>query len=337
MRFQAFIAASTWCALIAAAHAADLPGSQDPPDFKRFEGSEIIHYATNAYEQYFLARGEGSIGVGFEKEERVEGATVHVVYKGPAGAASLEIFRNYEQLLSDLGFEETFKLDSGSLGYLSSVDFHQRVYFQSGYLARKAHEWTPFQDSKNQYYATGKKTVDGQTVSVAVLVVESGGLDWQEPSLKQPIQIKLGQAVIGLDVITGKQINYRMVEVKADEMAKVLGNDGKLDLYGILFDIDKTDLKPESKATLDEIAKLLKSDPTLKVEVAGHTDNTGNAEHNMKLSAGRAAAVVNALVTTYGIDKARLQPNGYGDTKPVAPNDTDQNRAKNRRVELRKI
>jgi OmpA-OmpF porin, OOP family len=337
MRLQAFIAASTWCVLMAAAHAADLPGGKDPPDFKRFEGSEIIHYATNSYEQYFLARDEGSIGVGFKQEERVEGSTVHVVYKGPVGTSSLEIFRNYEQLLSDLGFEETFKLDSGSLGYLSTTDFQQRFYFQSGYLARKAHEWTPFQDSKNQYYATGKKTVDGLTVSVAVLAVESGGLDWQEPSIKQPITIQPGQAVIGVDVITGKQINYRMVEVKADDMAKALAADGKLDLYGILFDIDKTDLKPESKTTLDEVAKLLKSDPALKLEVAGHTDNTGSAEHNMRLSAGRAAAVVNTLVTSYGIDKARLQPNGYGDTKPVAPNDTDQNRAKNRRVELRKI
>src|SRR5262249_2398685 len=205
-----------------------------------------------------------------------------------------------------------------------------------GYLARKAHEDSPYQDSKAQYYASGKKTVDGQTVSVAVLAVESAGLSWQEPSLKQPIEIKPGQAVIGVDVSTGKQINYRQVEVKADDMAKALAADGKLDLYGILFDIDKTDLKPESKTALEEVAKLLKSDPALKLEVAGHTDNTGSAEHNMKLSAGRAAAVVNALVTTYGVDKACLQANGYGDTKPVAPNDTDQNRAKNRRVELRK-
>jgi OmpA-OmpF porin, OOP family len=109
---------------ISGANAADLPGSKDPPEFKRFEGSEIIHYATNSYEQYFLAKSEGSIGVGFENQERVEGATVHVVYKGPPGVSSLEIFRNYEQLLADLGFEESFKLDTGSLGYLSSVDFH---------------------------------------------------------------------------------------------------------------------------------------------------------------------------------------------------------------------
>ena len=72
-----------------------------------------------------------------------------------------------------------------------------------------------------------------------------------------------------------------------------------------------------------------------RIEVAGHTDNTGGADHNMKLSLGRAAAVVNALVGGYGIERTRLLPKGYGDTKPVAPNDSDQGRAKNRRVELR--
>jgi len=81
----------------------------------------------------------------------------------------------------------------------------------------------------------------------------------------------------------------------------------------------------------------LKIDRTLKVEVAGHTDNTGTADHNQTLSEGRAKAVVDALVKDYGIDAARLQAKGYGATKPVAPNDTDDGRAKNRRVELRKL
>jgi len=311
--------------------AADLPGSKDPPGFKRFEGSEIIDYRTSPYEQYFLARGEGAIGEGFTKEERVEGALVKVVYRVP-GASSLEIFRNYEQMLDDLEFEPTFKLDKGTLYYLSAKDFHQRFYFQAGYLQRKAHENTPFQDGKNQYYITGKRVRDGQTVWVAVYVAESDGLKWSDTA-----QINKGEPVVGVDVITSRQINYRMVEVKADELAQSLASDGKVDLYGILFDIDKTTLKPESRAVLDEVAKLLKSDPALRLEIAGHTDNTGASDHNRKLSAGRAAAVVNSLVANYGIEAGRLQPQGYADSKPVASNETDQGRAKNRRVELRKL
>jgi OOP family OmpA-OmpF porin len=317
--------------------AADLPGSKDPDALRRFEDSEIIHYSTSPSDQYFLARGEGAIGVGFEREERVEGSTVRVVYKAPLGTSALEIFRSYEQMLADFGFEETFKLDTGTLYALTAKDFHQRFYFQAGYAARKDHENTPFQDGKNQYYFTARLARDGQTINAAIYVAESDGLEWQEPNIKQPIVIRLSQPVIGVDVISSKQANYRPVEVKANDMAKALTDAGKIDIYGIFFDIDKTDLKPESKATLDEVAKLLKSAPSLRIEIAGHTDNSGGADHNMKLSVGRAAAVVNALVNSYGIDRTRLQPNGYGDTRPAAPNDGDQGRAKNRRVELRKL
>src|ERR1700730_8607527 len=323
--------------LLTAADAADLPGSKDPDGFRRSEGSEIIHYATSPDDQYFLARSEGSVGVGFEKAERVEGPTVRVVYKAPLGTSSLEVLRDYEQMLADLGFEETFKLDTGTLHALSAKDFQQRFYFQAGYEARKDHEDTPFQDAKNQNYLTARLVRDGQTVNAAVYVAESDGLEWQEPSVKQPIVIRLGQPVIGVDVISSRQADYRPVEIKAPEMAKALSATGKIDIYGIFFDVDKTELKPESRATLEEVAKLLKSDPSLRIEVGGHTDNNGGADHNMKLSVGRAAAVVNALVNSYGIDKTRLQPKGYGDTKPVAPNDSDQGRTKNRRVELRKL
>jgi OOP family OmpA-OmpF porin len=319
------------------ADAADLPGSKDPEGFRRFEGSEIIHYAASPHGQYFLARGEGAVGAGFEKQERVEGSIVRVVYKAPLGTASAEIFRNYQQMLTELGFEETFKLDSGSLYALSAKDFQQRFYFQADYAARRDREDTPFQDADHQYYLTARLAKDGQAVNVAVYVAESDGLEWQEPGVKQPLVIRLGQPVIGVDVISSRQADYRPVEIKAPEMAKALSATGKIDIYGILFDVDKTELKAESRATLDEVAQLLKSDPSLRIEVAGHTDNTGGADHNIKLSLGRAAAVVNALVNTYGIDKARLQPRGYGDTKPVTPNDSDQGRAKNRRVELRKL
>lgn len=319
------------------AGAADLPGSKDPDGFGRFEGAEIIHYATSPHEEYFLARGEGAVGAGFEKQERVEGSSVRVVYKAPLGTTSAEIFRAYQQMLAGLGFAETFKLDSGALYALSAKDFQQRFYFQADYAARKDHEETPFQDADHQYYLSAQLVRDGQAVNAAVYVAESGGLEWQEPGVKQPIVIRLAQPVIGVDVISSRQADYRPVEVKAPEMAKALSATGRIDIYGIFFDVDKTELKPESRATLEEVAKLLKSDPSLKVEVAGHTDNSGAAEHNMKLSVGRAAAVVNALVNSYGIDKTRLQPKGYGDTKPVAPNDSDQGRAKNRRVELRKL
>ena len=75
----------------------------------------------------------------------------------------------------------------------------------------------------------------------------------------------------------------------------------------------------------------------MKLEISGHTDNTGSKAHNLKLSQGRADAVKTMLVSKYGIDAKRLTAKGYGDTKPVVPNTSDANKAKNRRVELRKV
>jgi outer membrane protein OmpA-like peptidoglycan-associated protein len=125
--------------------------------------------------------------------------------------------------------------------------------------------------------------------------------------------------------------------VASGVLAASLNTAGKIDIYSILFDVDKTDIKPQSQSTLREISGLLKSDAKAKLEIAGHTDNTGTATHNLTLSKARAAAIVQALVTTYGVDPSRLKAAGYGDTKPVAPNDNEESRAKNRRVELRKL
>ncbi|MDE3244929.1 MAG: OmpA family protein [Acidobacteriota bacterium] len=120
--------------------------------------------------------------------------------------------------------------------------------------------------------------------------------------------------------------------------AAAMGNDlkatGHIALYGIYFDTNKSEMKPESKPALDEIAKLLKQDPGLKLKVVGHTDGTGAHDANMKLSQARGEAVVQALVTQHGVAASRLKGYGVGPLAPVATNDTDQGRAKNRRVEL---
>ena len=120
-------------------------------------------------------------------------------------------------------------------------------------------------------------------------------------------------------------------------LAQTLQQSGKVDLYGILFDIDKAVLKPSSRSALEQVAKLLHDDPALRLEVAGHTDNSGSAAHNLALSQRRAAAVVAALVKDYRIEASRLVPKGYGDSQSVASNDSEEGRSQNRRVELKKL
>ncbi len=107
--------------------------------------------------------------------------------------------------------------------------------------------------------------------------------------------------------------------------------------HNILFDTGKATIKPESAAALAPIGELLKSDPALKLEIQGRTDTVGAAAANLKLSQDRAAAVKAYLVQTLGADASRLTTTGFGGTKPVAENTTDEGRSQNRRVELVKI
>ena len=104
-------------------------------------------------------------------------------------------------------------------------------------------------------------------------------------------------------------------------------------LKNIYFDFDKTTLKPESFIELDKVVKFLNDNPTLQIEISGHTDSKGSDSYNKDLSQGRAESVVSYL-TEHGIDGFRMVPKGYGEEKPVATNDTDEGRAENRRVEF---
>jgi OmpA-OmpF porin, OOP family len=124
------------------------------------------------------------------------------------------------------------------------------------------------------------------------------------------------------------------VVADAASMAKDISSQGRVALYGIYFDFDKTDVKPESDPTLKEIAKLLQQNPGLKLYVVGHTDNVGDLNYNMKLSQARADAVVKTLVSQYQVDGNRLKAFGVGPLTPVTSNDTEEGKAKNRRVEL---
>ena len=125
-------------------------------------------------------------------------------------------------------------------------------------------------------------------------------------------------------------------EVFADakSMAQDISATGKVAVYGIYFDFNKADVKPESEPVLKEIAKLLKQNPKLNLYVVGHTDNVGSLATNMDLSQRRADAVVQALVSKHGVDAKRLKSHGVGPLCPVASNKTDEGCAKNRRVEL---
>ena len=142
-----------------------------------------------------------------------------------------------------------------------------------------------------------------------------------------------GNGMYTINIIEKQTMNQDVV-ADANSLANSIKESGKVAVYGIYFDTGKSVLKPESKPTLTEISKLLKADPNLKLYVVGHTDNIGLFDANMKLSMDRAISVVNALVTQFSVNAARLKGCGGGPTSPVASNDKEEGRALNRRVEL---
>lgn len=120
----------------------------------------------------------------------------------------------------------------------------------------------------------------------------------------------------------------------AETFAKEIDEKGKMAIYGIHFDTNKTEIKPESESALKEIAKLLSQNPDLKLYIVGHTDNVGEFDYNIKLSQARAESVVMELTSKYGVAQDRVMPYGVGPLSPVVSNKTDEGRAKNRRVEI---
>lgn len=104
-------------------------------------------------------------------------------------------------------------------------------------------------------------------------------------------------------------------------------------LKGVTFDRGSAQLTPDSRAILDQVVGKLRNNPGLQIEVAGHTDSTGKAADNARLSQQRAEAVKRYMVGA-GIDRDGVSARGYGQERPVADNDTDEGRAENRRVEL---
>jgi outer membrane protein OmpA-like peptidoglycan-associated protein len=128
----------------------------------------------------------------------------------------------------------------------------------------------------------------------------------------------------------------RIAEAAPDIMAALLSM-GRYVSHGITFDLNSDRVRPESAPVLQQVAKALQAQAALRLRIEGHTDSTGDAARNLDLSRRRAEAVKNVLVAQFQIDAGRLTAEGFGASRPAAPNDTPQGRATNRRVEFLKI
>ncbi|NTV47156.1 MAG: OmpA family protein [Chlorobiales bacterium] len=172
----------------------------------------------------------------------------------------------------------------------------------------------------------GKTIFDDNFNKNTTVVLQKGGKEtW--------VEVRTWNNMYRLNIVE-KEIMKQEVVANAEAMGNDINATGHVSIYGIYFDTGKSEIKPESDAAISEIAKLLKNDGALKVYVVGHTDNVGSFDSNMKLSKDRADAVVKVLVSKNGIAGARLKAYGVASLSPIETNDTEDGKAKNRRVEL---
>jgi outer membrane protein OmpA-like peptidoglycan-associated protein len=292
----------------AAAQDQDVEGSKDHPLISRYPGSYISKYLSKEFDEFALPLGPVDVENTITKNQPLEGKITRIVYVAPVGRTVLEVFRNYQAALKKGGFETLFTC--GPQGCGSTV---ANAYANSG---DNADYWGP---EHGIHYISAKLARPEGDVYVSLLV-DSGGGD--------------SPANAELYVIEVKPMESDLITVNAASLANDINRTGHASVYGIYFDTGKADVKPESAATLNEIAKLIQGDPTLKLYVVGHTDNQGALDLNMDLSRQRAEAVLAALTTKYAVPAARLKAYGCGPYSPVASNDNEDGRAKNRRVEL---
>ncbi len=286
----------------AGAQGTDAEGSKDHPLISRYPTSVINEYGQKDFDEYELPLSKVADGK-YAKTQHLEGKVTAIYYGLPEGKSALEVFRNYESGLKIGGFQELFTCaktcgDPPPTGSSPIGDAFGNYSDQTRYLAAKL------------------ARPEGD-VYVALWVYDS------------TFDIKTF-----LTVVEVKPMESGMVTVNAAALASALSSTGHASVYGIYFDTGKADVKPESDAALKEIAKLLQQDPNLKLYVVGHTDNVGALASNMELSRRRATAVTEVLTTKYSVEASRLSPQGDGPTAPVASNESEEGRAKNRRVEL---
>jgi outer membrane protein OmpA-like peptidoglycan-associated protein len=350
----------------------DCEGCSDTGVSARYPGAVLFGADQKAFEEAIVATGpvlKNDVGDNVApKTVTLTGKRTRAFYIGPAQRSGLEVFANYRQALEKAGMSVVWTCSNDEQCGPEFLNEATRVMHLSLTGTGEADEG--FQLAETPRYLLVKQDRPQGNLHVAVIVadiphsqragifvvqLEDKAMDngmappkQNEVTVESKVDIAKPAVAVAPAVVDAKPMVVESVPVAvANSPAAVegkpvdsvtLNNDlastGKVNVYGIHFDFDRADVKPESKAQLDEIAKLLSANPTLKLRVTGHTDSTGSASHNLELSGRRADAIVAALKANYAIAATRLSASGLGASLPVASNDTDQGRALNRRVEL---
>lgn len=250
----------------------------------------------------------GGIKGNISSTRTVEGELLQTTYRLDTGTAA-KVAKHIADYLQQSGYKLLYSCDGAVCG---------PTFTQASPGYRQARE--AFNAAAGaQYYRAFRKPKPLGDRYVAVQAVQAGA--------DAPVHVQLDVLQVEARVVSA-------ITISATEMARQLETRGRVALYGLYFETDSAEIKPASRATLAEVAKLLARKPDLKLLVVGHTDSRGSFQYNLKLSRRRAHAVVDALVNKYGIDPRRLKPFGVSYAAPRASNANPYGRSRNRRVEL---
>jgi outer membrane protein OmpA-like peptidoglycan-associated protein len=332
--------AALLCAAMAAT-ATDVPrqdvkGLADPPGLKRYAGSVLVYRDDVAYDEVKWPTAKA-----LQRDDKWQvpkalersGQRSVAQYLTPEGRTALEVLRNYQQEMKGAGYETVYECEGEACGDARDIG----PYGLSSLVMPKTWE---SKVGNNSPAACGAGSIvsdfryavlDNPATGAALAVMA-----WKPGILSAYCDEKAFQQRTSVFVahVAPKAREQKMETISASEMGKSLDANGKVAIYGILFDTGKADIKPESRPSLEQIGALLKAQPALRLHVVGHTDNVGQLAANLDLSRRRADAVAAALGRDFGIARDRLTANGVASLAPVASNRDDAGRAKNRRVEL---
>lgn len=318
----------------------DAPRGADHPLVGRYEGSNLLAQTTKAFEEITLPTA-AAVGKTYESTKHFDATTTlrgkvtRTIYVTPTGRSSLEVFTNYADKVAAAGFAPVFECAREACGE-SFPELKYNWQRKETQVSGEGYEHTRkliieavFDGVADVRYALYKKaSPEGDSYVAIYAALNQGGSFGTFSALLND------RAAVLVEVVEPRAMDRRMVVVNAEEIGGKLATEGRAVFYGIQFDFDKADIKPESEPQLAEMAKFLAANPQTRVFIVGHTDTKGALDYNLGLSGRRAEAVVKTLAGKYGIAPARLTARGLGPLAPLATNRSDEGRAKNRRVEL---
>lgn len=284
----------------------DKEGSKDHDLIERFPNSYIYDYNVQSFEPYTIATGVSNESYSLPSKKVVEGKVFRIFYSMSSDAGSVyEVYTNYKNALKAKGAETFFSCYDGSCGSVDNL---------WGGLGKESKFLMPAYYSESFAYHAAKFSSGGKAYYVSMV-----------------FGYGLGEQGYEIHVV---EVDEMSQKITLGDIETAMAEKGKIALYGIYFDTGSANLKAESNTEIALVADYLKRNPSAKLYIVGHTDNTGSFDSNMELSQNRAKSVVQSLISQHGIASSRIIPKGVSSLCPVSNNNTDAGRAKNRRVEI---